>query len=306
MTVTPVPFSSSAQRQRERKHERLRGRVRAGHGRGRERPDGAEVHDPAPAALDHAGSRSARVSSVSATTFTCSMSTSSSGSASDERPVLGEPRVVHQRVDLHAALVKVVDKLFRRVRVREILRQHGRRAAEPSVQHLRELLHGRAAPRDEHQVEPVPREEPRELRAEPARGPGDQGGATLAHQASSWKTRSIARRASARDAQVVVDEPLSRVLLVAQTPGERRLLLRGRRHAPRRAVGDRPRARSSRPTGTRTPRPGRARRSVRPESVLGQALDRLQRAVRPKLRQPLRRNRISDTSTANCTSASDP
>ena len=172
-------------------------------------------------------------------------------------------------------------------------------------------LHRGAAARDHDDVPAVGAEQPRELDAEPARGTGDQRGRSRAGGRSSGHDllgEDAFHRAAgaAGDAQVVVDEALARVLLVAEATGERGLL-GGAREA--RASACRRRSISSafftsvqktnasprsRATPTRSSAwPPRADRSPRACDAIGS-------------RDARRPRRISESSTANCTSASEP
>ena len=194
MTVTPVPFSSSLNASDSESTYAFVAAYAPVIGAGANEPT-----DPRftirPQRRSTMPGRSARVRSVSATTFTDTISLSTRGSASTNGSVLREPGVVHQRVDLDAAIAQIRDQLVARVGGREVLRDDGRGDRVRRLQLFRELLHRSFAACDEHQVEAVPREQLGELDAEPARRPGDQRGPSLAHVASSWKTRSIARRA---------------------------------------------------------------------------------------------------------------
>ena len=69
-----------------------------------------------------------------------------------ERCQLREARVVDQHVGVQVALCKLLRDLARGAWAREVLRQHGHLDAVAGLRPLRELLHRRAAARNNDQI----------------------------------------------------------------------------------------------------------------------------------------------------------
>src|SRR4051794_5860958 len=91
-----------------------------------------------------------------------------------ERPDSAEAGVVHEYVD--GSLTERPLDLFTRARVGQVRADDNALRAVPVLQLVRELFERRLPSRGQHEVVPLPREDPGELEADPGGCAGHEGG----------------------------------------------------------------------------------------------------------------------------------
>ena len=133
---------------------------------------------------------------ISAAAFTCTIASSRPRSVRRERAVGAEAGAVDQELDVDAPLLQLLEDPPRRDRIGEILGDDARRDAVFGGQPGRQRLQVIAAARDDDQIVPIEREQPRQLQPQPRGRSRDQCG--FSHLLDPCNTsRSRAKRETA-------------------------------------------------------------------------------------------------------------